>query len=104
MSGRRLRAWLLCALILVAAQAQGEMTLERQVEIQGFLEAARRGEVGTVQMILDGGMPVDVTLPPRDPRHAYTVRTALESAALYARMEVVEFLLSRGASLRRHER
>jgi ankyrin repeat protein len=77
---------------------------QETVAISAFLEAAKAGDLETVRQRLDAGMPVDVTLPPKDPRHPYTVRTALEAASIYARMEVVALLLSRGATLRRDER
>jgi len=80
------------------------MPVEQQIAVRAFLDAARRGELETVREQLDAGMPVDITLPPKNPRYPYTVRTALESAAIYARLEVVRLLLSRGASLRRDER
>ena len=65
---------------------------------------AKRGALETVREGLDSGMPVAVTLPPKDPRYPYTVRTPLEAASIYARMEVVNLLLDRGATLRRDER
>ena len=96
------------ALVLLAAAgaalaAEGA-SVEERVAIQGFLDAARRGELETVRGALDAGMPVDATLPIEDPRYPYTVRTALESAALYARLDVVRLLLERGATLRRDAR
>jgi len=87
-----------------AATAAEAPSLEERVAIQAFLDAARRGELETVRTALDAGMPVDATLPIEDPRYPYTVRTALESAALYARLDLVRLLLARGATLRRDAR
>jgi ankyrin repeat protein len=96
---------LLAFLAVTTVTTAGDSALAWEpAEIQAFLEAARRGELDTVRERLDAGMPVDVTLEPRDPRYPYTVRTALESASLYARMDVVRLLLARGAALRRDER
>jgi len=106
MGARAWAGWLLLAALAASASAAGsrELSLEERVEIQAFLDAARRGELEVVRARLDAGTPVDVTLPPRDPRYPYTVRTALESASIYARMDVVRLLLARGATLRRDTR
>ncbi len=74
------------------------------LRVHAFVEAARRGDLASVREALDGGMPPDATLPPRDPRYPYTVHTALEAAAVHPRLEAVELLLERGASLRRNAR
>jgi ankyrin repeat protein len=80
------------------------LSLDERQAIVHFLGAAQDGDLETVRARLDAGMPVDAMLPPKDPRYPYTVRTALEAAAVYARMNVVQLLLERGAKLRRHER
>jgi ankyrin repeat protein len=97
--------WIITSLLaLPVASAADEMRIEQRVAIQHFLEAAKAGDLATVRAHLDEGMPIDVTLPLKDVRYPYTVRTPLEAAAVYARMNVVRFLLERGATLRRHER
>ena len=73
-------------------------------EIQAFVSAAMHGDVPVVRRALDAGMSVDAMLEPADPRFPYTERTALEGASSQARLEMLEFLLSRGAALRRDVR
>lgn len=72
--------------------------------IQDFVLAAMRGDELVVRRALDAGMPVDVTLEPKDTRYPYTERTALEAASTGVKLEVVRLLLSRGATLRRDDR
>jgi ankyrin repeat protein len=103
--GSCLIASLLCAGIPTSAGAEmPPMPLARRLEILEFLAAAQSGDIEVVRAGLDRGMPVDAMLPPKDARFPYTVRTPLEAASLYARMDVVHLLLERGATLRHDER
>lgn len=95
---------LLAAWIAGPALAEAPIPVERLTAIEAFVRAAERGDLAAVEAGLAAGMPVDVTLPPKDPRYPYTVRTALEAAASYGRIDVVRLLLARGAVLRRDER
>jgi len=106
---------LLCGALLVLAstapvhataseRTDEPLSLVERKAILHFLDAAQNGDLETVRARLDAGMPVDAMLPPKDPRYPYTVRTALEAASIYSRMDVVQLLLERGAKLRRHER
>lgn len=92
------------ALLVPGGAASGEMPESERLAIHAYVQAALMGDAAAVHTALDAGMPVDATLPPRDPRYPYTQRTALEAAAVHARVELVELLLERGASLRRNER
>lgn len=103
MRARTVLGALLAAAWLPVAAA-GEMPLAQRLEIPAFVRAAAAGELETVRAKLDAGLPVDAMLPPKDPRYPYTERTALEAAAIDARLEVMRLLLARGAVLRRDAR
>lgn len=94
--------WL--AALAGGAPGSAETSLEQRLRTHEVVQAALRGDTEAVMAGLDAGVPVDATLPPRDPRYPYTERTALEAAAIYARLDLVRALLDRGAVLRRDER